>query len=136
MADERPMRMDAYYYGFEPTGEECIDRVLSAVACAGKAFHHTQAWANEDCTDVAMASRYEPFLRGNGAAEWIQNAAIDATAEVTRLRAALGEALDMAEMMYTEFTALERVRLDRVMVDASGVPDHLARLRTLAGKET
>jgi hypothetical protein len=60
----------------------------------------------------------------------------DATAEVTRLRAALGEALDMAEMMYTEFTALERVRLDRTMVDASGVPDHIARLRTLAGKET
>jgi DNA repair exonuclease SbcCD ATPase subunit len=59
-----------------------------------------------------------------------------AYAEVTRLRAALGEALDMAETMYTEFTALERVRLDRVMVDASGVPDHLARLRTLAGKET
>lgn len=29
------MRMDAYYYGFEPTGDEHIDRILSAIAWAG-----------------------------------------------------------------------------------------------------
>jgi hypothetical protein len=48
------------------------------------------------------------------------------------LRDALRQACDLAETLYTEFTALERVRLDRVMVDASGVPEHLERLRSLA----
>lgn len=36
----RKRRMDAYYYGFDSTGVDDIDRLLSAVACAGKAFHH------------------------------------------------------------------------------------------------
>lgn len=38
------MRMNAYYYGFMPTGCEPIDKILSAVATAGKAFHHTEDW--------------------------------------------------------------------------------------------
>ena len=79
----RPMRLEAYYYSFEPTGEEMVDRVLSAVACAGKAYHSTSSWSDEDCPP------YEPFLRGDTCAAQIQNAAIDAAAEVTRLRAAL-----------------------------------------------
>jgi len=32
----RPLRMDAYYYGFSETGVLAIDRILSAVAQAGK----------------------------------------------------------------------------------------------------
>lgn len=39
-----PLRMDAYYFSFRPTGEVAIDRILSAVATAGKHFHHTQEW--------------------------------------------------------------------------------------------
>lgn len=38
-------RMDAYYYGFDPTGVVEIDALLSAVASAGKAYHHTSDWA-------------------------------------------------------------------------------------------
>lgn len=68
------MRLDAYYYGFDPTGVEAIDRILSAVACAGKAYHGTEEW-NE-----TISVPYEPFLRGNSCAEWIQNAANDAAA--------------------------------------------------------
>lgn len=64
-------RMDAYYYGFEETGVEVVDRILSAVACAGKAYHHTESW-----NEVATSS--ELFLRGNCPIEWIQNAANDA----------------------------------------------------------
>lgn len=39
--------MDAYYYGFDETGVGIIDRILSAVAHAGEAFHHTENWADE-----------------------------------------------------------------------------------------
>ena len=37
-------RLEAYYYSFEPTGVIEIDRILSAVARAGKAFHNTEQW--------------------------------------------------------------------------------------------
>jgi hypothetical protein len=67
------MRLNAYYYSFHPTGDEMIDRILSAVACAGKAFHHTEDWDTE-------LHPYEDFLRGSTVVEWIQNAANDAAA--------------------------------------------------------
>lgn len=51
---------------------------------------------------------------------------------MTDLRTALIEACDIAETLYTEFNELERVRLGRAMVDASDVPEHLERLRSLA----
>lgn len=75
------MRMDAYYYGFEPTGVPDIDRILSAVACAGKAVHHTEYW-----TDEAYDGTAPEGLRGKTPVEWIQNAANDAAELVTRLR--------------------------------------------------
>lgn len=76
---EIKMRLDAYYYGFEPTGQDAIDKILSAVACAGKAFHHTESW-----TDEAIAPNYHT---GANPAEWIQSAAVKAAEEVARLRA-------------------------------------------------
>lgn len=66
------MRMSAYYYTFTPTGVEEIDQILSAVACAGKMFHHTRDWCEQEEFD------YGPFLRGSSPVEWIQNAANDA----------------------------------------------------------
>jgi hypothetical protein len=65
------MRLMAYYYSFNPTGNESIDRILSAVACAGKAYHHTESWLDE-------TPPYEDFFKGGSPAEWIQNAANDA----------------------------------------------------------
>lgn len=76
------MRMQAYYYGFEPTGVEAIDRILAAVACAGKSSHHTDGWQ-----DDVDPNRYESGLRGRCPAEWIQNAANDAAAELGSLPA-------------------------------------------------
>lgn len=67
-------RMEGYYYSFNPTGNAAIDKILSAVGCAGKAYHHTRDW-NDEC------SPYE-HLRGNTAVEWIQNAADDAAASI------------------------------------------------------
>ena len=79
------MRMDAYYYSFDKTGNEKIDRILSAVACAGKAYHHTDSW-NDDC--------YTPEGHvGNNPIDWIQNAAKDAAAEVRALVEAAEEAI-------------------------------------------
>ena len=37
-------RMEAYYYGFAPTGNDHVDAILEAVARAGKAYHHTEDW--------------------------------------------------------------------------------------------
>jgi hypothetical protein len=38
--------MNAYYYSFERTGVESIDRILAEVAWAGKAQHSTEDWAS------------------------------------------------------------------------------------------
>lgn len=70
---EQPLRMDAYYYGFEPTGVREIDVILSAVANAGKGYHHTRGWTDEDMGD-------QPPFRGKSYVDWIQNAANDAAA--------------------------------------------------------
>lgn len=74
------MRLDAYYFGFDSTGNEDIDRVLSAVACAGKAYHHTRDWTEP------IAKPYEPTHRGGTCAEWIQNAANDAATKLAAAR--------------------------------------------------
>ena len=71
----REWRMDAYYYRFTQTGNPHIDRILSAVACAGKAFHHTDSW-----NDESKAEWYGDHLRGDSPTKWIQNAADDAAA--------------------------------------------------------
>ena len=65
---EEPFRMDAYYYGFDSTGVMEVDRILSAVARAGKAYHSTDQWAED--------------AYGEGSPEnWIQSAANDAALE-------------------------------------------------------
>lgn len=39
-------RMDAYYYSFDETGVGAVDAILSAVAQAGKNWHHTDSWTD------------------------------------------------------------------------------------------
>lgn len=78
MSDE--LRMDAYYYSFEETGQDAVDLVLSAVACAGKAYHHTEDW-NESC------GAYHSRISGGSPREWIQNAANDAAKALADERA-------------------------------------------------
>ncbi|GGD11756.1 hypothetical protein [Aureimonas glaciei] len=36
--------MNAYYFGFNETGCRPVDEILSAVAQAGKGYHHTEDW--------------------------------------------------------------------------------------------
>lgn len=90
------MRMNAYYFGFTPTGAESIDRILSAVACAGKAYHHTEGWTES-------IEPYDENFRGGTCAEWIQNAAKDAAeavASLTREKAiAIGQATEAVQAL-------------------------------------
>jgi hypothetical protein len=63
------LRMRAYYYSFDETGVPEIDKILSAVACAGKFAHHTDSWGDE--------GEWPPHTGANPV-EWIQNAANEA----------------------------------------------------------
>ena len=74
---ETPLRMSAYYYGFDPTGVREIDLILSAIACAGKAYHHTECW-NDEC-------EWAPHT-GKSPVEWIQNAANSAATAMLAAR--------------------------------------------------
>lgn len=73
------IRMNAYYYAFDRTGDVGVDSILSAVACAGKAYHHTEGWANEGEDGKSCISE-------------IQDAARKAAAEIKALRDGLAEA--------------------------------------------
>ncbi len=76
---EQTLRMSAYYYTFEPTGNHAIDRILSAVACAGKAYHSTESWRDDEEWDGTPKAPH-PEFGGSCPAEWIQRAANDAAA--------------------------------------------------------
>lgn len=73
------LRMAAYYYSFQETGVPEIDLILSAVACAGKAYHHTDGW-NDGCSYIP-----EPHS-GETPIDWIQNAANEAAKKMKELR--------------------------------------------------
>ena len=70
------MRMQGYYIGFDPTGIGVIDRILSSIAQAGKAYHHTDSW-NE-----VMEYDYGLIRKGETCEDAIQRAANDAAAAI------------------------------------------------------
>ena len=68
----RDRRLEGYYISFEPTGDYAIDKILGAVACAAKAYHHTDCWNDK-------TSPFDDHT-GSDPNEWIQNAANEAAA--------------------------------------------------------
>ena len=78
-------RMQGYYIGFDKTGVVEIDRILSALAWAGKAYHHTEGWNDELDWD------YGPIPKGTTCSDLIQRAANDAAATIERHKDALFE---------------------------------------------
>jgi|GEM_PF-3423246 len=81
MGEQEKMRMDAYYYGFCHTGELAVDRILSAVACAGKALHHTDEWITYKVeSDYGHGENMTPI-------EWIELRADEAAKAFATLRA-------------------------------------------------
>lgn len=68
------LRMNGYYIHFDLTGVVEVDRVLSAVACAGKGYHNTDGWTEGGYTDLiqkwadraaAAFREREPALRAS-----------------------------------------------------------------------
>lgn len=104
MSDTK-MRMNAYYFAFEPTGVELIDRILSAVACAGKAYHHTDGWTDD-------TEPYEPFFRGTCPADWIYYAAADAAAGLAQLQSKLAEAEARNKELSDQLNAMTQLEDD------------------------
>lgn len=75
------LRMGAYYYGFNGTGDRAVDLILSAVATAGKGAHHTDDWCE--------TGSYAQYYGADTLVDLIQRAADWAAADVRRLRAAV-----------------------------------------------
>lgn len=72
MADDQSLpklRMNAYYYGFNETGVRCVDEILSAVASAGKGYHHTEMWAEAGYIDQIQAAAGRAAALMNAAPE-------------------------------------------------------------------
>lgn len=65
------LRLDAYYYGFDATGILEIDRILAAVAVAGKGYHHTEDWTT-DPSDGRLNYVEQMQLWANRAADTIR----------------------------------------------------------------
>ena len=76
------LRMNAYYYSFSKTDSQSVNLILSAVACAGKASHHTDDWSN------TCDFSYPPH-EGRSPIDWIQNAANQAATREKKLVEAL-----------------------------------------------
>lgn len=70
--------LGSYWFGFDETGVDSIDSVLSAICLAGKGYHSTEFWNEDNKED------YEQF-RGKSYIEWIQNSANDAAKEIQSL---------------------------------------------------
>jgi hypothetical protein len=83
MSDLIERRMYAYYYSFNLTGVDVVDKVLSAVAWAGVAYHHTDSWDEP-------AGPYAD-LAGETPVDWIQNAAEEAAAALEAAEARVKE---------------------------------------------
>lgn len=85
-------RMQAYYYGFEPTGVGPVDAILSAVAVAGKGLHSTEDWGDDQQGTAHWLMKRPGITPGESAEEMIQNTAktsaetIEALAVVVRER--------------------------------------------------
>ena len=97
-------RMEAYYYSFDSTGSDPVDKILGAVACAGKSFHHTDDWYEH-------ASPQDDHTGGTPI-DWIQNAAIEAAAEIQSLRDQIYESIPMWQANELQ-REIERLRAER-----------------------
>lgn len=57
------MIVAAYHFSFTTTGREAIDKILAAIADAGKAHHHTEDWSEADGTGLSCADRIQQAAR-------------------------------------------------------------------------
>jgi hypothetical protein len=123
------LRMDAYYYGFDGTGVRAVDLILSAVAYAGKAAHHTEFWVEEPCGGGPTPAERIQRAADAAAAEFrAASAALDGTPATRADHDALADELfDLARRVESEAEIAARPgQLDRLDAIAN-------RLRSLGG---
>ena len=124
-ADDR--RLDAYYFGFDSTGVPEVDAILSAVAYAGKGYHHTDEWGGGESRfgedrpygDVIQAAANEAANR------WDHTAAIAEKArEYVRVLDAwaCGEGVSRAAAWYALIAAIDAEREAQSRPDAHPNP--------------
>lgn len=80
-------RMSAYFFGFDSTTSDAINDVLAAVAFAGKAFHSTEQWGDDDYMPFTMVDLIQ--ATANEAADRIE----ELTAERDALRGITNDVL-------------------------------------------
>lgn len=102
-----PLRLDAYYYGFDPTGVRAVDLVLASVARAGKAYHHTESWTDAE-------------ILGESCAESIQKAANAAAVFIAAQRASIA-ALE-ADVRLARGAMIAQDERERTAGEKCGVP--------------
>jgi hypothetical protein len=120
--------MEAYYYGFKATGVAQIDIVLSAVACAGKFYHHTQDW----CEPINYCPEH---FRGDDCEDRIQNAANDSAETVRALIAKAQEADKLREALEKAMIGMEWFNAEHPEDHSEADNEFLIEVRTaLAGK--
>jgi hypothetical protein len=115
-----PRKLDAYYYGFDPTGNDAVDAILEAVARAGKRCHYTEDWSA--CESDGRASP----------AQFIQDAAnraalMGATPRPLRFTATDVSDVTIAANFVLPFDSLQAGRLmklaQRLMAEAEFAPE-------------
>lgn len=92
---DNKLNLDAYYYSFQTTGAQPVDEVLSAVACAGKAFHNTSDWNDEEFDGITPAAKIQiaatlaavEFRKLKGEVEALKGENSALTKEVDQFRA-------------------------------------------------
>jgi len=121
-------RMRAYWYGFDETGENYIDDVLSAVAVAGKRFHNTEEWGG---------SGWEADEGVDSCEQSIQKTANAAAKDVADLRRQLEGA--KAELLQQAENYREMDKRDRWMRSAghainacNHLEERLCQIRSIA----
>ena len=77
---DRKYFLSPYYYGFQATGVDCIDRILEAISIAGKAYHNTSEWGESSEYDNKKSPTFWELieLKAHEAAKEFQKLTPDA----------------------------------------------------------
>jgi hypothetical protein len=114
--------LDAYYYSFEPTGDADIDRILGAVAYAGKAYHYTDSWTDDDVLAVSCEQNIQNAANLAALSRQSLTAREPATADVGRENHQLRNALIAMGRMIPGVMLADQVSSDFL----GNLPDELA----------
>lgn len=112
-------RMDGYYIGFDRTGCDPVDAILSAIAIAGKGSHNTDGW-NDESTYYANWPGLPDVGAEATANDLIQKTAERAAREIAAHdRAVSAKAFDEAVAMCCTMAGLRNINWPNPYRDAA-----------------